>query len=251
MGATKITQINIDKHVAILEDKLKVYSELIPFEHAEYTNSLKKEKRALQDEVVRLKAVDAQKDKLIEEKERTLAYIRENIEQLAETKSSQLVSKLKDDYETKLRDARSNGSKKVRVENQTLKEHNKTQKEMYDSLLNELNTVNSKLDKHTELLYTIINIINTSSNIEEAKEEIEDVIEEKKTALGIDYSDIRKPSKQDKKEFTLLVNSLSEEGLTNREIADRLFKESHPFMVTVTTENGREQKVGRYLHKKY
>ena len=39
--------------------------------------------------------------------------------------------------------------------------------------------------------------------------------------------------------------------MTNREIANKLYNEEHPFMITLSTENAREQKVGRYLHKEY
>ena len=93
---------------------------------------------------------------------------------------------------------------------------------MYESLLTEFNQVNEKLDTQTGLLYTILDILNNSNSIEEAKEDIDEVITETKTALGIQYSENRKPSKNDKISFTNLVNTLSEAGMTNKEIATKI-----------------------------
>jgi hypothetical protein len=145
-------------------------------------------------------------------------------------------------------------SKEVKPEKEKVEAANSERdriQQMYESLLGEFNQVNEKLDTQTGLLYTILDILNSSNNIDEAKEEIDELITETKTALGIQYTDSRKPSKQDKIAFTKLVNSLSANGMTNKEIASRLYSEGHPFMITVATENAREQKVGRYLHKEY
>lgn len=159
-----------------------------------------------------------------------------------------------------IRDAKSNEAKRVRnKEVFPLKAERDALVEQIDRTTRDTNEkvteLNETVTKLTNLCISsfneILSILNNSSTIEEAAEAVDDIIVETKTALGISYSDNRKPSKADKIAFTNLVNQLSESGLSNKAIASKLYNEKHPFMITLSTENAREQKVGRYLNKKY
>jgi hypothetical protein len=159
-----------------------------------------------------------------------------------------------------VRDAKANEAKRVRnKEVYPLKAERDALVEQIDKTTRDTNEkvteLNETVTKLTNLCISsfneILSILNNSSTIEEAADAVDDIILETKTALGIPYSNSRKPSKADKIAFTNLVNQLSKSGLSNKAIASRLYNEKHPFMITLSTENAREQKVGRYLNKKY
>lgn len=160
----------------------------------------------------------------------------------------------------KVRDAKSNEAKRVRAKEVTpLKAERDALIEQIDRTTKETNSIvkelNDKVDTLNQLCVNsfseIINIISNAKTVDEIQEAVEDVIVETKTALGIQYIDSKKPSKADKIAFTELVNGLNEQGMSNKEIAEKLYNDGHPFMVSMSNANAREQKVGRYLHKKY
>ena len=255
MTAEKIVKINSDYELKTLNEKLNVYESVIDYAVAEQMLSLKNKVRDLEDEAIALRAADTEKDKMITEKNNQIAEIKKNFDTQLTNKLEWQRKQFELEKKQSLIDQRKNiRSREVKPEKEKVEQANNERdrvQKMYDSLLSEFNQVNEKLDTQTGLLYTILDILNSSNNINEAKEEIDELITETKTVLGIKYTDTKKPSKQDKKDFTALVNNLSELGKTNKEIAKQLYEEGHPFMITLSTENAREQKVGRYLHKKY
>ena len=255
MGAEKIVKINSDYEVENLKNKLQVYESVIDYSVTEQIISLKDKVRYLEDEAVALRAADLEKDKLIAEKDKRIDTMKTSYENQLANKLKWQRKQFEAEKAQSLSDQRKNiRSKEVKPEKEKVEAANNERdriQQMYESLLSEFNQVNEKLDTQTGLLYTILDILNSSNNIDEAKEEIDELITETKTALGIQYTDTKKPSKQDKKDFTALINRLSENGMTNKDIARMLYNEGHPFMITVSTENAREQKVGRYLHKEY
>lgn len=255
MTADKIVKINSEHELNELKEKLNVYESVIDYSVAEQIISLKNKVRDLEDEAIALRAADSEKDKMITEKNNQIAEIKKNFDTQLDNKLEWQRKQFELEKKQSLMDQRKNIRQKEVKPKEEIVEQAKQEvdrvQQMYESLLSEFNQVNEKLDTQTGLLYTILDILNSSNNIDEAKEEIDELITETKTALGIQYTDSRKPSKQDKIAFTKLVNSLSANGMTNKEIASRLYSEGHPFMITVATENAREQKVGRYLHKEY
>lgn len=255
MNTDKIIKINSEHEVEYLKNQLQVYKDSIEFSTAKTILELRDEVEDLENEAITLRAADAEKDKLIAEKDKRIAEIKKNFDTQLDYKLQEQRRQFEKEKAKSLMDQRKNiRSKELKPEKAKVEAANSERdriQQMYESLLSEFNQVNEKLDTQTGLLYTILDILNSSNNIDEAKEEIDELITETKTALGIQYNDSRKPSKQDKMAFTKLVNSLSANGMTNKEIASRLYSEGHPFMITVATENAREQKVGRYLHKEY
>lgn len=255
MNTDKIIKINSEHEVEYLKNKLQVYEDSIEFSVAETILRLRDKVRGLEEEAIALRAADSEKDKLIAEKDKRIDTMQTSYETQLANKLEWQRKQFEAEKAQSLMDQRKNiRSKEVKPEKEKVEAANSERdriQQMYESLLSEFNQVNEKLDTQTGLLYTILDILNSSNNIDEAKEEIDELITETKTALGIQYTDSRKPSKQDKIAFTKLINSLSANGMTNKEIASRLYSEGHPFMITLTTENAREQKVGRYLHKEY
>ena len=254
MTAEKVVKINSDYELNALNERLSVYESIIDYAIAEQMLSLKNKVKDLEDEAIALRAADAEKDKMIEEKDNQLAYIRKNFDTQLNSRLEWQRKQFEAEKTQSLSDQRKNiRSREVKPEKEKVEAANNERdrvQQMYESLLGEFNQVNEKLDAQTGLLYTILDILNTSNSIDEAKDEIDELISNKKDDLEIHY-DNKRPSKNEKITFTQLVNNLSESGMTNKEIAHKLYSEGHPFMITVSTENAREQKVGRYLHKKY
>ena len=255
MAAEKVIKINSDYELKALNDKLSVYESVIDYAVAEQMLSLKNKVKDLEDEAIALRAADAEKDRMIEEKDNQLAYIRKNFDTQLNGRLEWQRKQFEAEKNQSLSDQRKNiRSREVKPEKDKVEQANNERdrvQQMYESLLGEFNQVNEKLDTQTGLLYTILDILNNSNSIDEAKDEIDELISNKKDDLEINYNNNRRPSKNEKITFTQLVNRLSESGMTNREIANMLYNEGRPFMVTVSTENAREQKVGRYLHKEY
>lgn len=262
MGAEKIVKINNDYEVESLKNKVEVYESVIDYSVAEQMINLQDKVRELEDEAIALRTADSEKDKLIAEKDKRIDTMQKSYETQLANKLKWQEKQFEAEKAQSLMNQRKNiRSKEVKPEKEKVEAANSERdriQQMYKSLLSEFNQVNEKLDTQTEkldtqteLLYTILDIINSSNNINEAKEEIDELMAETKNALGTQNNTNRKPSKQDKIAFTELVNSLSANGMTNKEIASKLYSDGHPFMITVATENAREQKVGRYLHKEY
>lgn len=255
MTAEKVIKINSDYELKALNERLSVYESVIDYAVAEQMLSLKSKVKDLEDEAIALRATDAEKDKMITEKDNQLAYIRKNFDTQLNSRLEWQRKQFEAEKNQSLSDQRKNiRSREVKPEKEKVEQANNERdrvQKMYESLLGEFNQVNEKLDTQTGLLYTILDILNNSNSIDEAKDEIDELISNKKDDLEIHYDNNRRPSKNEKIAFTQLVNRLSESGMTNREIANKLYNEEHPFMTTVSTENAREQKVGRYLHKEY
>lgn len=255
MTAEKVVKINSDYELKALNERLSVYESIIDYAIAEQMLSLKSKVKDLEDEAIALRATDAEKDKMITEKDNQLAYIRKNFDTQLNSRLEWQRKQFEAEKNQSLSDQRKNiRSREVKPEKEKVEQANNERdrvQQMYESLLGEFNKVNEKLDTQTGLLYTILDILNNSNSIDEAKDEIDELISNKKDAIEINYDNNRRPSKNEKIAFTQLVNRLSESGMTNREIANKLYNEEHPFMITLSTENAREQKVGRYLHKEY
>ena len=254
MTTEKIVKLNSDYEADMLREKLNVYESVIDYSVAEQMLSLKNKVRDLENEAIALRAADKEKDKLIAEKDKRINTMKTSYEKQLDSKLEWQRKQFELEKKQSLSDQRKNIRQreikpKEEIVEKSKEEVDRVQK-MYNTLLGEFNQVNEKLDTQTGLLYTILDILNTSNSIDEAKDEIDDAITETKNALGIKYIENRKPSKNEKIAFTKLVNRLSESGMTNREIANKLYNDKHPFMITVATENAREQKVGRYLNKK-
>ena len=252
MVAEKIVKINPEHEVEYLKNKLQVYEDSIEFSVAETILRLRDKVRELEDEAIALRVSDSEKDKMIAEKETRIAEIKKNFDTQLANKLEWQRKQFELEKKQSLMDQRKNiRQKEVKPKEEIVEQAQQEVdriREMHESLLREFSKVNEKLDTQTELLYKIIDIISNSDNIDEAKDEIDEVMMETKNALGIEYKNNRKPSKKEKEEFTLLVGTLSK-TMSNKEIAIKLYNDKHPFLTTVDTESGREQKVGRYLKK--
>ena len=85
------------------------------------------------------------------------------------------------DYERQLVNAKSNGSRKVKAENETLKEANKTQQEMYNSLLEQFNKSHENelaiMNMCKEILETVKQLVVNGSTAEEVVKTIDNNVE--------------------------------------------------------------------------
>lgn len=226
--------------------------------------SLEKENKTLTEQVNNLEGQLKESSESLSNMKKQYDKSVDDIKSAYETRLSGQLNRQRilseEDTKQKVRDAKSNEAKRIRNKEVTpLKAERDALIEQIDRTTKETNNIvkelNDKVDTLNQLCINsfseIISIISNAKTVEEIQEAVEDVIVETKTALGIPYSDNRKPSKADKIAFTNLVNQLSKSGLSNKAIASKLYNEKHPFMISLATENAREQKVGRYLNKKY
>lgn len=181
MGAEKVIKINPELEVERLKEKLSLMEEVIDYSVAETVQGLKKQVKDLETEAIKLRAVVDGKDKLIEEKDKRIKLLDSNIEQRAELRAQSKIQELTDDYERQLVNAKSNGSRKVKAENETLKEANKTQQEMYNSLLEQFNKSHENelaiMDMCKEILETVKQLVVNGSTAEEIVKTIDNNVE--------------------------------------------------------------------------
>ena len=264
MGADRIIKLNTEHEADMLREKVSVYESVIDYAVAETVLFLEKENKTLNEQVNNLTGQLKVSNDTVEKMKSTYDKAVADIKALYNKMLQEQLNRQKKDDEAvakqQVRDAKANEAKRVRnkeviplkAERDALVEQiDKTTRDTNEKVTELNETVTNLTNLCISSFNEILSILNNSSTIEEAAEAVDDIIVETKTALGIPYSNNRKPSKQDKIEFTKLVNSLSESGKTNKEIAKHLYEQGHPFMITVSTENAREQKVGRYLHKEY
>lgn len=261
MVSKKITSIGVDYENQVLKQENDVFRSVIEYSVVEKLQHLKDENGALKNEIIAVKSKLEASDNLIKSKDEMIRLLKEDIDNRAEIRVYEKFKEQIADYERQLKNAKSNGGKRVRTENNLLKQHNDELKTRHESLLAEFNVVNSKLDEQsvkldnltnitkeqTNLITSILEIVNNSDSIEEAQKVINETIVESGVALGIEYKNNRKPTKQEKEAFARLVYKLKCKDMTNIVIGNKLFNEGHPMMKTVSTEKSREQKVRTYL----
>lgn len=172
---------------------------------------------------------------------------------------NQLNRQKKDDEDVakqQIRDAKANEAKRVRnKEVVPLKAERDALVEQIDKTTRDTNEkvteLNETVTKLTNICISsfneILSILNNSSTIEEATDAVDDIIVETKTALGIPYSDNRKPTLEEKIQLENEILELYNSGMSNKEIALKLFNDNNIWFVGMQSKNAMEQKVGRYL----
>ena len=196
MTAEKVVKINSDYELNALNERLSVYESVIDYAVAEQMLSLKNKVKDLEDEAIALRAADAEKDKMITEKDNQLASIRKNFDTQLNSRLEWQRKQFEAEKNQSLSDQRKNiRSREVKPEKEKVEQANNERdrvQQMYESLLCEFNQVNEKLDTQTGLLYTILDILNNSNSIDEAKDEIDELISNKKDDLEIHYDNNRR-----------------------------------------------------------
>ena len=181
MGAERLVVLNKDRELEILKEKMGLIESILDYSTAETMQKLKEKVKDLETEAIQLRAVVDGKDKLIEEKDKRIKLLDSNIEQRAELKAQSKIQELTDDYERQLANAKSNGSRKVRAENETLKEANKTQQEMYNSLLEQFNKSHENettiISMCSEILTVVKNLIVSGETTDKVIEQIDKGVE--------------------------------------------------------------------------
>lgn len=251
MTAEKIVKMNSEYEADMLREKLNVYESVIDYSVAEQMLSLKNKVRDLENEAIALRAADKEKDKLIDEKDKRINTMKTSYEKQLDNKLEWQRKQFELEKKQSLSDQRKNIRQreikpKEEIVEKSKEEVNRVQT-MYKSLLGEFSQVNEKLDTQTGLLYTILDILNNSNNIDEAKDEIDEAITETKTALGIKYTDTRKPTSEEKIQLENEILELYNNGMSNKEIALKLFNDNNIWFVGMQSKNAMEQKVGRYI----
>lgn len=188
MGAEKIVKINTDKQVDILEDKIKVYEDVIQFSVAETVQGLKNKVKDLENEAIALRAADAEKDKMIAEKNNQIAEIKKNFNTQLESKLQWQRRQFDIELDKKLKHKENNMNyNHVRpLEKQVEQAHNERDRvqTMYESLLSEFNQSHenetailnmcNKLSNTTEEILSIVKqLLLNGATVDEVVEQID------------------------------------------------------------------------------
>ena len=164
MGAAKITQINTDYEADMLREKINILESVIQFSVAEEMQVLKTKVKSLEAEAVALRAADAEKDKMITEKNNQIAEIKKNFNTRLDNELEWQRKQFELEKKKSLSDQRKNiRSKEVKPEKEKVEQANNERdrvQKMYDSLLSEFN-------KSHENETAILNMCNKLSNTTE------------------------------------------------------------------------------------
>lgn len=143
MTAEKVIKINSDYELKALNERLSVYESIIDYAVAEQMLSLKNKVKDLEDEAIALRATDAEKDKMIEEKDNQLAYIRKNFDTQLKGRLEWQRKQFEAEKNQSLSDQRKNiRSREVKPEKEKVEQANNERdrvQKMYESLLGEFN----------------------------------------------------------------------------------------------------------------
>ena len=143
MTAEKIVKINSDYELKALNDKLSVYESIIDYAVVEQMLSLKNKVKDLEDEAIALRATDAEKDKMIEEKDNQLAYIKKNFDTQLNSRLEWQRKQFEAEKNQSLSDQRKNiRAREVKPEKEKVEAANNERdrvQQMYESLLGEFN----------------------------------------------------------------------------------------------------------------
>lgn len=176
MTAEKIVKINNDYELKALNERLSVYESVIEYSVAEQILSLKNKVKDLENEAIALRATDAEKDKMIEEKDNQLAYIREHFDTQLNGRLEWQRKQFEAEKNQSLIDQRKNiRSREVKPEKekveQAKQEVNRIQK-MYESLICELNishdnekTMLTEIRHLTEISDTLLSLCNSKFTV--------------------------------------------------------------------------------------
>lgn len=189
MSAAKITQINIDKQVDILEDKIKIYEDVIQFSVAETVQVLKNKVKSLEDEAIALRAADAEKDKMIAEKNKRITEIEKKFNSQLNLKLFEQSKEFKGELEEKLKTKERNMNyfkvepAKKKAE-QAEQERDRVQN-MYESLLKEFRQSHENeaaiITLCSEILTTVKQLVNNGATQDEIIDKIDSSVESLKS----------------------------------------------------------------------
>lgn len=176
MTAEKVVKINSDYELKALNDKLSVYESIIDYAVAEQMLSLKSKAKDLEDEAIALRAADAEKDKMITEKDNQLAYIRKNFDTQLNSRLEWQRKQFEAEKNQSLSDQRKNiryrevKPEKEKVE-QARQEVDRLQN-MYESLICELNishenekTMLTEIRHLTEMSDTLLSLCDSKFTV--------------------------------------------------------------------------------------
>ena len=223
MTAEKIVKINSDYELSALNEKLNVYESVIDYAVAEQMLSLKNKVKDLEDEAIALRAADAEKDKMITEKNNQIAEIKKNFNNQLNSKLEWQRKQFELEKKQSLSDQRKNiRSKEVKPEKEKVEAANNERdriQQMYDSLLNEFNQSHENekaiLSICSEILNNIKQLISNGATSDELVKKIDSGIkslEKKATKTKAELI------AEDKK-----IIQMSNDGMSDSDIADIIY----------------------------
>lgn len=223
MTAEKIVKINSDYELKALNDKLSVYESIIDYAVAEQMLSLKNKVKDLEDEAIALRATDAEKDKMIEEKDNQLAYIRKNFDTQLNSRLEWQRKQFEAEKTQSLSDQRKNiRSREVKPEKEKVEQANNERdrvQQMYESLLGEFNQSHENekaiLSICSEILNNIKQLINNGATSDELVEKIDSGIKSLEKKVTKTKAEL---IAEDKK-----IIQMMNDGMSDSDIADIIY----------------------------
>lgn len=223
MTAKKIVKMNSEYEADMLREKLNVYESVIDYAVAEQMLSLKSKVKDLEDEAIALRATDAEKDKMIAEKNNQIAEIKKNFDTQLANKLEWQKRQFEAEKAKSLSDQRKNiRSKEVKPEREKVEAANSERdrvQNMYDSLLSEFNQSHENektiLSICSEILSNIKQLISSGATSDKLVEKIDSGIkslEKKATKTKAELI------AEDKK-----IIQMIDDGMSDSDIADIIY----------------------------
>ena len=223
MGAEKIIELKHENQLEIFKEKLNVYESVIDYAIAEQMLSLKDKVKDLEDEAIALRAADAEKDKMITEKNNQIAEIKKNFNNQLESKMQWQRRQFEAEKKQSLIDQRKNIRQKEVKPKEEIVEKSKEEVDrvqtMYQSLLDEFNQSHENekaiLSICSEILNNIKQLISNGATSDELVKKIDSGIkslEKKATKTKAELI------AEDKK-----IIQMSNDGMSDSDIADIIY----------------------------
>lgn len=238
-NTSKVIKISTDLENQQLKEKLEVYQELVSYVTLETVSRQKDRIRELEDENLKLKTVDIEKDKLIKFKD---DYIKGMNNQF-KAREIQLQKNYEADKEATIRKLKNNIDytkiKPLQKEKDTVVEERDRMKEMYDAMLENFNRVHESNSTILDIAKEILAIVKQELKEKKPIESIIKTIEEKEKALE------GQRILTDEEICDTIYNWLSN-GYTQKALAKHLFPN-----ITRAEQKISEYKKSEYYQNKY
>ena len=223
MTAEKIVKINSDYELNALNEKLNVYESVIDYAVAEQMLSLKNKVKDLENEAIALRATDAEKDKLIAEKDKRIDTMKTSYENQLNSKLEWQRKQFEIEKSKSLSNQRKNiRSKEVKPEREKVEIANNERdriQHMYESLLAEFNQSHENekaiLSICSEILSNIKQLISNGATPDELVEKIDYGIKSLEKKVTKTKAEL---IAEDKK-----IIQMIDDGMSDSDIADIIY----------------------------
>lgn len=217
MVAQKVVILNTEHEIEMLKNKINILESVIEYSTAETLKGLREKLQTLEKEVIQLRVIDTEKDKLIAEKEKRITDLQNNFNSHLSAQLQLQRNQFEAEKKQSLMDQRKNIRKnevkpKEEIVEQAKQEVDRIQG-MYESLLEQFNKSHENettiINMCSEILTVVKQLIVSGETTEKVIEQIDKGVES-----------LQQYSIEEECE---IIHNFLENGYTNKEIAAYLW----------------------------